>query len=225
MLIDPDLFYTLFTLAKLGAIKKTIKLSTRILGELMGVSQQTASRRLAVCAKQKLLTRVHTPKGQEIHITELGEKELMKYFTGLKYVFENPPHKYNMTGRVVRGLGEGAYYVKMYADRFKEKLGFEPYPGTLNVKIEKTAELNQLLAILQNNAIIIEGFEANNRTFGRVRCCIVSIEDKISGAIVSAERTHHTEDTTEIIAAVNLRETLGLKDGDLLRFTVILHEF
>ena len=224
-MIDPDLFYTLFTLGKLGAVKKKILLSTESLGGLMDVSQQTASRRLAKCASLKLIKRKHTPKGQEIEITPKGVKELMRYYSGLKYIFENEPHKYPISGKVVPGLGEGAYYVEMYKERFREKLGFVPFPGTLNVRIEKKKDLNQLLAVLEHNAIIVEGFEKDNRTFGQVKCCLVSIEDNIQGAIVAAERTHHDVDVAEVISPVNLREKMGLKDGDIVKLTIILHEF
>ncbi|MEM2577082.1 MAG: DUF120 domain-containing protein [Candidatus Bathyarchaeia archaeon] len=46
------------------------------------------------------------------------------------------------------------------------------------------------------------------------------LENKIEGAIVSALRSHYGDDVLEIIAPVNLRETLKLKDGDKIFFIV-----
>ena len=39
--------------------------------------------------------------------------------------------------KIVSGMGEGAYYMSLkgYRNQFIEKLGYEPYPGTLNVKL------------------------------------------------------------------------------------------
>ncbi len=40
-------------------------------------------------------------------------------------------------GEVISGIGGegGAYYVKQYSHLIKEYLGFDPYPGTLNVRV------------------------------------------------------------------------------------------
>ena len=42
-------------------------------------------------------------------------------------------------GTVVTGLGEGAFFMSMdhYKKEIKNKLGFDAYPGTLNIKISK----------------------------------------------------------------------------------------
>ena len=44
-----------------------------------------------------------------------------------------------MEGIVTSGLGEGYFFMSMehYKKEIKEKLGFEAYPGTLNLKIDE----------------------------------------------------------------------------------------
>ena len=44
-----------------------------------------------------------------------------------------------MRGRVVGGLGQGQYYIsrKGYRHQFIQKLGFVPFPGTLNIKLDE----------------------------------------------------------------------------------------
>ena len=44
-----------------------------------------------------------------------------------------------LKGTIIKGLGEGAYFMSMghYKKEIKKKLGFDAYPGTLNIKIKK----------------------------------------------------------------------------------------
>lgn len=44
------------------------------------------------------------------------------------------------TGRVFSGVGEGSFYVSLYSKKFLEKLGFRPYPGTLNLRLVNDVE-------------------------------------------------------------------------------------
>ena len=79
-------------------------------------------------------------------------------------------------------MGEGKYYTeqKGYVEQFKEKLGFIPYPGTLNVEIEYV-ERNKLRLLKNYGGIIIDDFKTKNRTFGKVLCS----HSKILGPKVS----------------------------------------
>ncbi|MEM1550565.1 MAG: DUF120 domain-containing protein, partial [Candidatus Bathyarchaeia archaeon] len=116
-------------------------------------------------------------------------------------------------GEVFSGLGEGAYYVSQegYKRQFIEKLGFEPYPGTLNIKVigGKGVALRSMLNIYPG--IEIKGFRNKNRTFGSVKCFLASINDCERGAVVLAERSHYGENVLEVIAPVHLRDKLGLE--------------
>ena len=44
-----------------------------------------------------------------------------------------------LTGRVKSGLGEGRYYMsqKGYRAQFAKRLGIDPYPGTLNLRLSR----------------------------------------------------------------------------------------
>ena len=106
-----------------------------------------------------------------------------------------------------------------YKRQFEEKLGFTPYPGTLNLKIPKEqmffrAKLDEM------DGIKIEGFKTKERTFGDVKAFRCRV-DGIEGAIVIPQRTHYPKDVIEIIAPVKLRDVLGLKDGDWVEVEVI----
>jgi riboflavin kinase len=110
-------------------------------------------------------------------------------------------------------MGEGRYYTeqKGYVDQFNEKLGFIPYPGTLNVEI-KYIERNKLRLLKSYAAITIDEFKTENRTFGSVACFRANING-IDGAIVLPLRSHYSN-ILELISPHFLREKLNLKDGD-----------
>jgi riboflavin kinase len=116
-------------------------------------------------------------------------------------------------GRVASGLGEGQYYISRegYRRQFSEKLGFDPSPGTLNLQLDEPFALSDS----DPKSVRIEGFCDEGRTFGACRCRPVKING-IKGAIVRPERTSYPTTLLELIAPVNLREALGLSDGDVV---------
>jgi riboflavin kinase len=67
----------------------------------------------------------------------------------------------------------------------------------------------------------VDGFTDEGRTFGAVKCYIVSVEG-ISGAILSPLRTHHPRNIIEIISPVYLREKLNLADGNEVSVTLFM---
>ena len=106
-------------------------------------------------------------------------------------------------------------------DNNKEKLGFVPYPGTLNVEIE-LIERNKLRLLKNYQALIIDEFQSDNRSFGSVRCFKAKI-DGSSGAIVLPLRSHYSN-ILEFISPHYLREKLDLKDGDEVEIVIYLEE-
>jgi len=195
-------------LALMGAMKGHVSLSSTKLGSTIGMSSQTAARRLIGLEKQGYITRVVTNEGQEVIITDRGVSKLRSEFLDYKKIFENG-HRLSFKGRVTTGLGEGQYYISLdgYRKQFMEKLGFEPYPGTLNLKLKEPFHQPEA------SAISIVGFKDASRTFGGGKCYPVTI-DGIKGAIIRPDRSSYPLNLMEIIAPVNLRKTLGLKDGD-----------
>jgi len=114
-----------------------------------------------------------------------------------------------LRGKVASGLGEGRYYISRegYRRQFSEKLGFDPSPGTLNLKLDEP------FTIEDSDSIEIEGFSDEGRSFGGCRCLPAEVGG-VRGAVVRPERTGYPPDLLELIAPVNLREALGLSDGD-----------
>lgn len=221
---DPETWFTLYAFARMGAARQRRLITTRQLGQLLGVSQQTASRRVAHCADLGYLNRIHTANGITVQLTEKGQNELTHVLNGLEVAMAPTADEIVIQGQVVDGLGEGAYYVDVYSSRFNEALGFKPFPGTLNVRITDEESRKAAGRMKDSPPLVVRGFNLEGRTFGDVICYRVKINDKTEGAVVVAQRTHHSQDTLEVIAPVNLRKKLNLNSNDAitLRF-VPLH--
>ena len=108
-----------------------------------------------------------------------------------------------------------------YVNQFKEKLGFVPYPGTLNVEIQ-FVERNKLRLLKNYRALTIDEFQTENRTFGSVRCFKADVNGS-EGAIVLPLRSHYSN-ILEFISPHNLREKLNLKDGDEVKIIIYLEK-
>jgi riboflavin kinase, archaea type len=199
---------TLKRLALMGANREQVSLSSSIFASSLGTSTQTAARKLSSLEDEGFITRIVTSEGQRVRITDKGMLRLRSEYLDYKHVFENAP-EIIIKGKVVTGLGEGQYYISLegYRKQFNQKLGFDPFPGTLNLK------LSEPFAPPEQDAIKIDGFSDENRTFGGCKCYKVSIRG-IRCAILRAERTSYPPTLLEIIAPVNMRKTLGIADGD-----------
>ncbi|MCX6695617.1 MAG: CTP-dependent riboflavin kinase [Candidatus Altiarchaeota archaeon] len=188
---------------------KTTVTSTELAGKL-GVSQQTASRHLIKLEKEEYITRATHGKRQDIQLTEKGITTLKKTASILN-AFLGRRRQLTIDGSVVSGLGEGAYYIKQYEWKIMEALGFRPYPGTLNVRIE-----GDNTDLLPYSAKKIEGFSHGGRHFGALDLILVEIEvkgHKVECFIAIPERTHHQKEF-EVVSHFNLRSKYNLKDGD-----------
>ena len=114
-----------------------------------------------------------------------------------------------LRGKIAAGLGEGRYYISRegYRNQLIQKLGIDPFPGTLNLMIHEPLDLHEV------EAVKIEGFTDENKTFGECTCFPARIAG-IKCAIVRPERTSYPPNLIEIIAPVNLRNALNISDGD-----------
>ena len=128
-------WFALYYLCQQIGNQKAIHISSVELGDIMGVSQQTASRRIQDLEKLGWIERKIEGKAQIIRIPKKGADIMLNFYKELKYILEN----ILIVGVVTEGMKEGGYYIaiKGYYVQFKEKLGFKPYKGTLNLKLSQ----------------------------------------------------------------------------------------
>jgi len=151
-------------------------------------------------------------------------KELENLYSNLHFLMESAyPPSVTLEGTVFTGLGEGAYYIakEQYRKQFIEKLGFDPYPGTLNLKLTTEYDIAARKELEAYPAVEVGGFTSDDRTFGQVKCYPVIIENKVKGALISALRSHYDASVLEAIAPVSLRKALKLKDGHKVKVEIL----
>jgi len=207
-------------LALLGAIGKPIKISSSEFSEHISSSSKTAARMLKNLEDEGFIERKLVSGGQMVTITNHGVKLLKTEYADYQNIFCSECGAVELHGHLITGLGEGQYYIGLdgYKHQFEKILDFTPFPGTLNVKLTDLSNSlrNRIDTI---NASTISGFTDGERTFGGGKCYPVKIEE-IDGAVIVPDRSHYPDDLLEIIAPVNLRNTLRLKDGDQIKVIV-----
>ncbi len=203
-----------------GGCKGPVFVSSQTIGEMLAISQQTASRRLKGLESRGLITRTIAADGQHVTVTSRGEEELRKEYQEYCRIFSEGNKGYILSGSLVSGIGEGKYYMSLepYREQFKALLGFEPYPGTLNIRLPASS-LPVRKKIDSLAWIRIKGFSTDGRTFGDAKCLPCRIGD-ISCGIVVPGRTHYPEDIIEVIAPIALRRKLGVEDTDTVTVEV-----
>lgn len=125
--------------------------------------------------------------------------------------------KITFNGTIIRGFGEGAYFMSMrhYQKEIREKLGFKAYPGTLNLKVSK----KQLMSLKETKPIKIKGYKSSNKLFGGANCYKAKIKN-IKGSIIIPDLTKH-KDVIEFIAPVHIKSELKIKEGDKIKIELI----
>ena len=105
-----------------------------------------------------------------------------------------------------------AYYMSMkgYTRQFKSKLGYIPYPGTLNVQLTEKKFSEAISQLSNYEGIKINSFSDGKRTFGWVKCFKSKINNKIDCELILLERTHHDATIVEFISKNNIRKSLKI---------------
>jgi CTP-dependent riboflavin kinase len=118
-----------------------------------------------------------------------------------------------ITGVVFSDLGRAAAFMALdwVQSSLRDKLGFSPYPGTLNLRLE-TESMRAAWRQVRNSS----GIEINapDSAFCQARCFLVEIGGKHQGAVILPEVEGYPADKIEVVASVRLKDELGLADGE-----------
>jgi riboflavin kinase, archaea type len=207
-----------------GAKNNFVELTTNEIAKKIKRSQQLASKELLELEFFECIKRNKKSKKYTIKVTEKGYQQVYDLFLFLKTAVESFKHVIDFEGQIITGMGEGAYYMSLngYKKQFKEKLGYEPYPGTLNIKLNSMSFIEAKKEMLKYPSINIDGFSDQSRTFGWVKCYPAYINDSINinSSILILERTHYDDSIIEIIAPFSVKEQFSLKNGDYIKLKV-----
>ena len=213
-----DELATLRRIALVGGLPGEAKVTCAGLADDLDVSTQTVSRRLQALEAAGLVERETVSDGQWVAVTDAGEGALRREYRAYRRLFETPG-SIELRGAVTGGMGEGRHYISLpgYMEQFAERLGYEPFPGTLNVDLDAEG-VRARAGMSAIEAVPIDEWEDEERTYGSASCYPATVEadagtHEETHAIVP-DRTHHDETQLELIAPVKLRDELGLEDGD-----------
>jgi CTP-dependent riboflavin kinase len=124
----------------------------------------------------------------------------------------------SISGMVQSGIGKGCFFtsVDWVVRQCKDKLGYAPFPGTLNVRVcdEDLPKLAHFLA--QTDTALVP----SDKTFCSAPLKKIEVSG-ISAAIVlpSEDVRVHDQCILEIISPCSFKQSLGLKDGDRVKLT------
>ena len=208
-----------------GAREGPVSMTTVELAKKLEKSQQMASKHLEEMEEEGLIERMRSQGKTFIKLTEKGNSEALGLYSSLDAAFRKTK-KVELKGTIFSGLGEGAYYISLpgYSKQFESKLGFRPHPGTLNIRLASSIERSIRSDLEVSKGIHIEGFSDGKRTFGGAECFRALLNFQIHCAVLFIERTSHDDSVVEVIAPVNVRKALKLKEESQVTLEVYLDE-
>jgi riboflavin kinase len=126
--------------------------------------------------------------------------------------------KIRLVGKLFSGHGEGRKFLSLtwVQQQMHEKLGFHPYLGTLNLRLdeESTPQRKLLKKEVALGACTSQGY-----------CEGLLFKATVNGvpcSVVFPQIENYPVDKLEVVAEMNLRQRLRLHDGDEVAVTVFL---
>jgi riboflavin kinase len=129
-------------------------------------------------------------------------------------------------GAITTGMGDAKKFLSLagYLDQFQSILGYEPFPGTLNMALN-TSSIQLKSNLSELTPLLINEWTDGDRTYGSATCYPAIITEPMEGKtlpvhVILPDKTRHGEEQLELLSPVNLRKTLALNDTDELHISV-----
>jgi CTP-dependent riboflavin kinase len=127
--------------------------------------------------------------------------------------------KLTVTGKIVSGGGKGAFFMQLgwVQKQCREKLGFNPFPGTLNLEVDEK-QVPLIAAVHQKGGLTLEPPDSNFCTGHIYPASIMGV----TGAIVAPadDVRAHADNILELIAPTSLKDALDVGDGDEIMLVI-----
>jgi len=216
---------TLSHLLSKGAKYNYVSVTTSSLGKSVHKSQQAASKHLVELEQNQFIERIISGRNISVKITSKGFSEMVKLSATLQKSLDSSPSHVELKGKLISGMGEGAYYMglKGYTKQFRSKIGYIPFPGTLNVLLDQKIHQEAIKQFETLDGIKIDSFSDGKRTYGWVKCFAATLNNSAKCELIMLERTHHDASIIELISKYCLRKTAKLKDGSKVSIKVSIN--
>jgi len=122
-----------------------------------------------------------------------------------------------LKGKVSSGNKRGKQFVNLpwVKKQINEKIGFNPYIGTLNLRLINETDIHELRKAKGIKIKPEEGY-CEGKIFKAL------LIRKVEIAVILPDVPEYPADVLEILAPVNLRKTLELKDGVEIEVTITI---
>lgn len=123
-----------------------------------------------------------------------------------------------ITGIIQSGAGKGAFFTQVdwVIRQCEEMLGYRPFPGTLNVRVNDS-DVTRLMHLTEGNDFDLV---PDDPAFCSAKVTKVTLNGIPAAVVIPAEEVRiHEERIVELIAGCSIKATLGLKDGDTVRIS------
>jgi CTP-dependent riboflavin kinase len=126
-----------------------------------------------------------------------------------------PDINHIIKGKVVEGLKEAPSFTQLtwVKKQFIDKLGIDPYPGTLNLELIDDNDIDKYQSYIEKKGIEIVPSETEY-CYAKCFPVLIGNKEKISGAIVVPLVPGYDKGKVEIISSVRLKDVLSLKTND-----------
>jgi CTP-dependent riboflavin kinase len=132
---------------------------------------------------------------------------------------EKMQRKLTITGKIIGGVKQGAFFTQLdwFQEQCLERLGFKPFPGTLNIEIPAN-NVSRIEALEDKKGV---EFIPPDAAFCSGKAFPISVEG-INGAIIipAREVRVHAKNVIEVIAPLPLKKTLKKTDDDSITLTI-----
>ncbi len=207
-----------------GARHNFIQITTTSLGKNIKKSQQATSNYLLELENNGLIERLMKGRKVSIRITQKGYSEILNLQSILNSNLNTLHSDVELKGKVISGMGEGSYYMSLkgYTKQFKSKIGYIPFPGTLNVKLYQKEYLEAIQQFDDLDGRKINSFSDGKRTYGWVKCFPAKLNRTINCQLIRLERTHYDNSIIELISKNSICNTANLKLGSKVSIKIII---
>lgn len=123
-----------------------------------------------------------------------------------------------LKGRIFTGLSEGKLFIELpwVRKQIKDRFGFEPYLGTLNIALSANNEIDSLLDKSKGWSLKPEKGYFSGRFYKAI------IMNQVRGAVIIPETPNYPNNIVEIVAPLRLRDKYNLEDGDEIYIKILL---